>query len=142
MKFFAYIIISATVLLLASGFMYYFLAPLNWGAGEIIMHIHLWLGLFFSFYLLFGIPKHRKDNSSKVKHKNFNILSYLLMGAMFLLLLSGILHFIPYISYFFTPVYYQFNTYELISKIHLICAIFVSLLFVLHLSINFKKAKS
>jgi thiosulfate reductase cytochrome b subunit len=142
MRFFAHITISTTILLLASGFVYYFLAPLNWGAGEVIMHIHLWLGLFFSIYLLFGIPKHIKDNYSKVKYKKFNILSYLLMGGIFLLLLSGILHFIPYISYFFTPIYYQFDTYELISKIHLICAIFVSLFFVLHLSMNFKKAKS
>ena len=139
MKQFALFTISATLLLIASGYVYYFLAPLNWGAGEIIMHIHLWLGVLFSFYLVFAIPLHVKDNNSKVKRKDFKLLSYVLMASIGFTLFSGILHFIPYISYFFTPIYYQFDTYDNISKIHLVFATLTSILFLLHLSLHYKK---
>ena len=140
MKSFVPITLVSTILLITSGFVYYLFASYNWGAGEIFMHIHLWLGLFFSFYLIYAIPKHIKSNTSKVKLNNFKFVSYSLMGFLSIVLFSGILHFIPYFSYFFTPIYYQFDTYELISKVHLTFASLVSIFFIVHLSLHFKKA--
>jgi len=142
MKLFVPITLVSSILLITSGFVYYLFASYNWGAGEIFMHIHLWLGLFFSFYLVYAIPKHIKNNISKVKLNNFKFVSYSLMGFMFIVLFSGILHFIPYFSYFFTPIYYQFDTYNFISKVHLIFASLVSIFLTIHLSLHFKKAKN
>ena len=142
MKLFVPITLVSTILLITSGFVYYLFASYNWGAGEIFMHLHLWLGLFFSFYIIYALPRHIKNNTSKVKLNNFKFVSYSLMGFLSITLFSGILHFIPYFSYFFTPIYYQFDTYNLISKVHLIFASLVSIFFIVHLSLHFKKVKN
>jgi hypothetical protein len=141
MKHFAHILVALTTCLLASGFVYYFLAPLNWGAGELIMHFHLWIGLLFALYLGYAIPKHIKSKKAKCNRKVFVYISYLLSGVFFITIASGLMHFIPYISYFFQPLYYRFETYDLISFIHLVSAVVVTLLFVVHLYYNKKECK-
>ncbi|GEM_PF-4517039 len=141
MKYFALISVAVTTCLLASGFAYYFLAPLNWGAGELVMHFHLWIGLFFALYLGYAVPKHIKSNKAKCNRPLFVNTAYLLLWIFLITLASGLVHFIPYVSYFFTPVYYRFETYDLISLIHLAAAVGVTLLFIIHLSMVKKERK-
>ncbi|BCD68708.1 hypothetical protein NitYY0918_C1625 [Nitratiruptor sp. YY09-18] len=61
-----------------------------------------------------------------------------MLALLIVLFVSGLAHFIPYLSYFFKPIYYRFETYDFISNIHLIIAVFFTLLFVLHLSFKHK----
>ena len=141
MKHFYLYTIAATVALLVSGFAYYFLAPQNWGAGELVLDFHLWVGAFFAVYLSFAIPKHIKEAKVRASRPVFVTLSYLMLLFFGATLISGLAHFIPYLSYYFTPVYYQFETYDLISNIHLVSVSLLILLFVLHLSIKHKESK-
>lgn len=141
MKNFHLYTIALTVIMIISGFAYYFLAPQNWGAGELVLDFHLWVGVAFTIYLLFAIPKHIKKSAKKVSSTTFTKLSYLVLLFFGVVLVSGLAHFIPYISYFFKPIYYQFETYDLISTIHLFSAVILTLLFMLHLSTNHKESK-
>jgi hypothetical protein len=133
MKYFAQTTLSTTAILAISGFVYYLLAPLNWGAGEYIMHFHLWLGIGFVFYFIFNITKHIKQNSIKIQNNMFKKVAYILLAIFSITLISGFLHFIPYISYFFTPIYYRFETYDFISNIHLGSSILLIALFFIHI---------
>ena len=139
MKKFAQISLSTTVILAVSGFVYYFLAPYNWGAGEYIMHFHLWTGFLFLCYFFFNIIRHIKENNIKIKNKIFKRVAYGLLIIFSTTLISGFLHFIPYISYFITPIFYQFETYDLISNIHLYSSILLIILFISHILILPKK---
>ena len=141
MKNFYLFTITLTVVLLVSGFTYYFLAPQNWGAGEFVLHFHLWVGVLFSFYLIYAIPMHIKETKKRASSAVFIKLSYAMMIFFGITLISGLAHFIPYISYNFSPIYYQFETYDAISTIHLISASVLTLLFALHLSIKHKENK-
>lgn len=138
MKNFSLYTIAITIVLLLSGFAYYFAAPLNWGAAELILDFHLWIGVLFSVYLIYAIPKHIKSCKTRANRTVFIKLSYLMMLIFTATLLSGLAHFIPYISYFIKPIYYRFETYDVISNIHLICASILTILFILHLSIKHK----
>jgi len=137
MKNFTLYTISLTLILFVSGVAYYFLAPFNWGAGELVMHFHLWVGVGFTLYLMYAIPKHIKSAKAKATNAKFTKLSYGMLAVFALTLLSGLLHFFPYISYFVKkPFYYRFETYQLISNIHFILAILLIVLFILHLSLK------
>ena len=141
MKRFYLYSITVTVAMLISGFTYYFLAPRNWGAGELVLNFHLWIGVLFTIYLIYAVPKHIKEAKERTNRTGFIRLSYLMMFFFGLTLVSGLAHFLPYISYYFTPIYYQFETYDVISNIHLISASILTLLFVSHLSIKHKETK-
>ncbi|BCD61156.1 MULTISPECIES: hypothetical protein [unclassified Nitratiruptor] len=138
MKNYALYTIAIAVVMLVSGFVYYFAAPLNWSAAETILNIHLWLGVLFVFYLLYTLPKHIKTAKLRANSSSFVNLSYFMVALLIVLFVSGLAHFIPYLSYFFKPLYYRFETYDFISNIHLIIAVFFTLLFVLHLSFKHK----
>lgn len=139
MRHFALISVAVTTIMMISGFVYFSLASFNWGAGEIIMHVHLWLGLFFTLYLCCAVPLHIRNNRSKIKNLNFSRYSYVFGGVFSIVLLTGITHFVPYISYFFSPIYYQFETYEWVSFVHMVSAVMLAGFFVLHLTLNFKE---
>jgi len=139
MKNFANLILIVTTCLLLSGFAYYFFAPLNWGAGELILHFHLWVGFIFTIYFIGAIVKHIKNHKNSCNNSKFVKVAYLLLGFYSILLLSGLAHFIPYISYIFNPLYYRFETYDLLSNIHLIFAIVVTIFLILHLIIKPKE---
>ena len=141
MRYFANIVLSATTILAITGLIYYFLAPLNWGAGEYIMHLHLWLGFVFMGYFIFNIPKHIQTNIKKINNPMFKYVAYSLLTAFTITLISGFLHFIPYVSYFFKPVYYRFETYDFISFIHLISAVLVIVLVISHILLSPLKDK-
>ena len=141
MKNFYLYTIALSVVLLVSGFTYYFLAPFNWGAGELVMNFHLWIGVLFTIYLIYAVPKHIKEAKERTNRLDFIRLSYLMMFFFGVTLVSGLAHFIPYISYYFTPVYYQFETYDALSNIHLISVSILTVFFVLHLSIKHKETK-
>ncbi len=133
MRYFPHISIGGITFLFFSGLSYYLFASFNWGAGEIVMHIHLWFGFFFAIYILLSVPKHYKNNKAKCKDKVFIYVSYLLVGTLGISLISGLVHFVPYISYFIQPIYYQFETYDIVSLIHLLSAILTSVLLIRHL---------
>ena len=133
MKYFAQTTLTTTAILAISGFVYYLFAPYNWGAGEYIMHFHLWLGVGFALYFIFNIIKHIKQNNIKIQNKIFKKVAYILLTIFSTTLVSGLLHFFPYISYFFTPIYYQFETYDFISMIHLSSSILLIGLFFFHI---------
>ena len=139
MRYFPHIVLNATTILAITGFVYYFFAPLNWGAGEYIMHFHLWFGIVFMLYFAFNILKHVKTNINKITNPAFKYVAYTLLTLFSLTLLSGFLHFIPYVSYFSKPLYYRFETYDLFSTIHLICAISSIILLAMHLIISPKE---
>lgn len=141
MKRFYLYSIAVTVAMLISGFTYYFLAPQNWGAGELVLNFHLWIGVLFTIYLIYAVPKHIKETKERTNRTGFIRLSYLMMFFFGLTIVSGLAHFIPYVSYYFTPIYYQFETYDIISNIHLISASILTVLFTLHLSIKHKETR-
>ena len=141
MKNFSLCTIAVTVVMLTSGFSYYFLAPLNWGAGELVLDFHLWLGALFTIYLLYAVPVHIKKAQPKANNPSFVKLSYAMLVFFIVTLLTGLAHFIPYVSYYFTPVYYQFETYDLISSTHLAVATILIFLFATHLLIKHKEDK-
>lgn len=141
MKNYALITISAILVLLMSGFSYYFLAPQNWGAGELILNFHLWFGLIFFFYIAYTIRLHIKEKKDIKCDKKFTIFAYLLLFAFTSVTISGLVHFVPYLSYFFKPIYYRFETYDFISTLHLISATVLLILLASHLSIKIKGRK-
>ena len=134
MKIFASLVLTITAVLFITGFAYYLFAPYNWGAGEIILHVHLWIGAIYFAYVIFAIANHVKTHYRGCANSNaFKMRSYALLLFYLFALISGFTHFIPYISYFFKPIYYEFETYDMLSNIHLYASILAIIFLATHI---------
>jgi len=139
-KKYSLIIIVSSITLFLSGLAYYLLAPLSWGAGELLLLFHMYLGVFFSIFLAYTLPIHYKNNRDKLSKKTH---SFALVAILVLIVSTGISHFIPYLSYYTNWLfYYSFETYDNLATLHLISASIFLLFLVVHLIITTKKEVS
>ena len=142
-RVYGHVVVSATLLLLISGLAYYFAAPLNWGAGEAVLLGHMYVGVAFALYMILALPIHYRTHVQRIRNRAFLANSWSLTLLLLLVVLSGAAHFLPYLSYFTDKVfYYRFETYDLLSAIHLLSAAAMGAALIMHLNLSYSKDPS
>lgn len=120
--------------LLGTGLHLEWLAGRNWNSGEIVLLVHLLLGLVFTALLAGWIGQHVRSGLRSSQRPAFTWLSWLLLGKCALLLLGGLLMSLPVALYLGDIIWFwSFKTTELLAFLHLWAAYLAGLGLLTHL---------
>lgn len=120
--------------LMGSGLHLELLAGRNWNSGEIVLFVHLCLGLAFTILLAFWIGRHVRSGLRSSQRPAFTWLSWLLLGKCVLLLLGGLLMTLPVALYLGGVIWFwSFETTDLLTFLHLWAACLASIGLLAHL---------
>ncbi|MDM8347413.1 hypothetical protein P8H27_00650 [Pseudomonas sp. sp1636] len=111
-----------------------FLAGRNWNSGEVVLLVHLLMGLGFSALFVAWISNHVRAGLFSSQRPLFTWLSWLLLGKCTLILLSGLLMALPAALYLGHVIWFwSFETTAVLAFLHLWAAILGGLGLLLHL---------
>lgn len=106
--------------LLGTGLYLEFLASRNWNAGEVVLAVHLILGLVFATVFSSWIVRHVRQGLARSRRTLFTGLSWLLLAKFTLLILTGLMMTLPAGIYLTGGIWFwRFETTELIVFVHL-----------------------
>lgn len=109
---------------LATGLFLYLFADMNWNAGQIILGLHIGLGVLAIVLFMAWMFDHLLAGIKLAKNRLFFWLSWLFFGSFAAILITGIIQSLPFFLYLAGYVwFYKFETYDLFGTIHLVLAL-------------------
>jgi hypothetical protein len=121
---------------LVSGLYLYLLADLNWNVGQMVLAVHIGLGVLMIVMLAAWLRQHLTTSIKKARNRLFFWSAWLFLGLFTAILLTGLLQTLPFFLYLIDIVwFYKFETYDLIGTVHLILAFITLIGLGLHLGL-------
>lgn len=129
-------LIFCTGLSLISGGYYYLWGPANWNAAQIILSLHIGVGIITTFMLLGYLKNHLPWGLRSKAPAGFLVPAFLFLGCFLCLLGAGLFNTTPLFLYLAKIIWFpQFETFDLVANAHLIFALLVAGFLFIHLTL-------
>ncbi|RDL50630.1 hypothetical protein BLJAPNOD_01753 [Ensifer sp. M14] len=110
--------------LLGTGLHLELLATNNWNSGEVVLLLHILLGLVLSAALVSWIGGHVRRGMPKSQRRGFSWLSWLLLTTYAIVVLTGLMMVLPSAAYLAGwPWFWRFETTHMLTFLHLWAAL-------------------
>lgn len=123
--------------LLGTGLYIEFLAARNWNAGEVVLLVHIALGLPFTALFLSWIAGHVARGLPKSRRSGFTWLSWLLLAKYLVVIVTGLMMVLPTLLYLGGGIWFwRFETTDVLTFLHLWVALAAAAGLVAHLALR------
>lgn len=123
--------------LLGTGLYMEFLAMRNWNAGEVVLILHIVLGLPFAALFFSWIAGHVARGLPKSRRSGFTWLSWLLLATYLVVIVTGLMMVLPTLLYLGGVVWFwRFETTHVLTFLHLWVALAAGAGLVAHLALR------
>lgn len=125
---------------LLTGLCVYLLGPFNWNAGQVVLAVHLGLGLCTIGILPVWLVEHLPKTIPMARNDLFRNLSWIFLGIYVAVLATGLFNATPLFLYLVEVIWFpSFETFDIVATSHLILALVLAVMIVLHFLLPYRR---